>query len=82
MKKIIPSKLHPEDIIRVIAPSRSFSIIGKENREIAKNRFDELGLTLTFGKHIEQIDNFSIKRGDSSLRVSSGNISPYIQRGH
>jgi len=59
MKRLIPSKLHFGDTVRVIAPSRSISIIDKESREIAKNRFDELGLTLTFSKHIEEIDNFA-----------------------
>ena len=59
MKKLIPPKLHSGDTVRVIALSRSLSIIGKESREIAKNRFDELGLTLTFSKHIEETDNFA-----------------------
>ncbi|MDP2637697.1 MAG: LD-carboxypeptidase, partial [Candidatus Levybacteria bacterium] len=59
MKKLIPSKLHSGDTVRVIAPSRSLSIIGKESREIAKNRFNELGLTLTFGKYVEETDNFA-----------------------
>ncbi len=59
MKKVIPSKLHSGDTVRVIALSRSLSIIGEESREIVKNRFDELGLTLTFAKHIEETDNFA-----------------------
>ena len=59
MKRLIPSKLHFGDTVRVIAPSRSISIIDKESREIAKNRFDELGLTLTFSKHVEETDNFA-----------------------
>lgn len=59
MKKIIPPKLHSGDTVSIIAPSRSLSIIGKESREIAKSRFDELGLTLTFGKHVEETDSFA-----------------------
>ncbi len=59
MKRIISPKLHSGDTVRVIAPSRSLSIIGKESREIAKSRFDELGLTLTFGKHVEETDSFA-----------------------
>ncbi len=59
MQRLIPSKLHSGDTIRVIAPSRSLSIIGKESREIAKSRFDELGLTLTFGRHVEETDSFA-----------------------
>lgn len=59
MKKIIPPKLHSGDTVRVIAPSRSLSIIGKESRGIAKSTFDELGLTLTFGRHVEETDSFT-----------------------
>ena len=73
MKIVFPSKLHSGDTVRVIAPSRSLSIIGKESREIAKNRFNELGLTLTFGKHVEETDNFassSIKSRIEDLRSS------------
>ncbi|MDO8658132.1 MAG: LD-carboxypeptidase [Candidatus Levybacteria bacterium] len=56
---MIPSRLHSGDTVRIIAPSRSLSIIGKESREIAKSRFDELELTLTFGKHVEESDDFT-----------------------
>lgn len=59
MKKIIPPKLHSGDTVSIIAPSRSLSIIGMESREIAKSRFDELGLTLTFGRHVEETDSFA-----------------------
>lgn len=59
MKKIIPPKLHSGDIVRIIAPSRSLSIIGKESRKIANSRFAELGLILTFSKHGEETDNFA-----------------------
>ena len=46
------------DEVRVIAPSRSLAIISEESREIANNRFAELGLKLSFGKHVEEIDDF------------------------
>jgi muramoyltetrapeptide carboxypeptidase len=59
MRRMIPKKLSSGDVVRVIAPSRSLSIIGKENREIARKRFDELGLTLTFGKHVEETNSFA-----------------------
>jgi|SRR5680860_153784 len=58
MKKIFPQKLKKGDKVRVIAPSRSMAIISQETRDIAKNRFEELGLELSFGKHIEEIDDF------------------------
>ena len=59
MKKIIPPKLRTEDTIRIIAPSRSLSIIGQEIRQLANKRFEEMGLKLTFGKHLEESDDFA-----------------------
>ncbi len=58
MKTIYPVKLKVGDEVRVIAPSRSMAIISKENREIANKRFFDLGLKLTFGKRIEEKDEF------------------------
>jgi len=56
---IFPDKLKAGDEVRVISPSRSLSIIGEETRRIANERFAELGLKLSFGKHVEEIDDFS-----------------------
>lgn len=58
MKKIFPQKLKRGDGVKVVAPSQSMAIIFKESRNIAKRRFEELGLELSFGKHIEEIDEF------------------------
>lgn len=58
MEKIYPLKLKAGDEVRVVAPSRSMAIISKEVREIANKRFVELGLKLSFGKHIEENDEF------------------------
>jgi muramoyltetrapeptide carboxypeptidase LdcA involved in peptidoglycan recycling len=57
-KKIYPTKLVVGDEVRIIAPSRSLAIISKGLREIANNRFTELGLKLSFGKHVEEKDDF------------------------
>ena len=59
MQKIYPRKLQVGDEIRVIAPSRSLSIITNESREVANKRFEDLGLKLSFGKHVEEIDEFA-----------------------
>jgi muramoyltetrapeptide carboxypeptidase LdcA involved in peptidoglycan recycling len=56
MEKIYPQKLKIGDEVRVISPSQSMALISKENREIANKRFADLGLKLTFGKHIEESD--------------------------
>jgi len=59
MKYVFPDKLKYGDEIRVISPSRSLSIIGEETRRVAGERFAELGLKLSFGKHVEEIDDFN-----------------------
>lgn len=59
MKTIIPEKLKKGDQVRVIAPSRSMAIIGQEARNIAKKRFDDLGLVVSFGRHVDEINAFA-----------------------
>ena len=60
MKKIIPDKLKKGDTVRVIAPARSLAMpwINEELKKIAQKRFEELGLNLTFSKHVNDIDDF------------------------
>ncbi len=59
MQIIYPEKLKKGDEIRVIAPSRSMGLISQEIRETANKRFSELGLELSFGKHIDEKDDFN-----------------------
>jgi len=54
--KIIADKLKQGDEIRVIAPSMSMQIISKENIALAVKVFESLGLQVTFGKHVKEID--------------------------
>lgn len=63
MQTIYPKKLKTGDQVRIIAPSQSFSIISSDVRKIAKDRFEQLGLVVTFGEHIEEADEL----GSSSL---------------
>ena len=67
MQKIYPGKLKSGDEVRIIAPSRSLSIITKESREIANKRFADLGLKLSFGKHVEEIDDFASTNIESRI---------------
>ena len=55
---IIPPKLQKGDEIRVIAPSRSLSLISDEVKEIATKRLEELGFKVTFSKNCEESDMF------------------------
>ena len=54
---IHPEKLSPGDEIRVISPARSLRLISEEVRSIANQRFSQMGLILTFGKHVYEIDD-------------------------
>ena len=56
---LIPEKLKKGDEIRVISPARSMAIIDRLTRDIANKRFSELGLKLSFSKHVEEVDSFS-----------------------
>ena len=52
----IPQKLSIGDEVRIVAPSRSASILSKEGVVQAKNRLKALGLKVTFGEHIFESD--------------------------
>jgi len=65
--KIIPNKLNKGDFVRIIAPSRSFTILSDETKDYANKRFIEMGLKLTFGKHIKESDNFNSSSIQSRL---------------
>src|SRR3989344_32668 len=55
---MIPNKLKQGDEIRVISPSRSLSIISKENIQIAFKRLEKLGFKVTFSKNSREHDEF------------------------
>jgi len=59
MENLIPRKLQPGDTIRVVAPSCSLAIIDRATRDIADRRFHEMGLRVTFGRHVEESDEFT-----------------------
>ena len=52
MKKIIPEKLKKGDEIRIIASSRSMSLLSDETISIATKRLEDLGFKVTFGKNV------------------------------
>ncbi len=57
-KKIISKKLREGDEIRVIAPSRSMSLLSEDVKKIAKERLEKLGFKVSFGKHVNESDEF------------------------
>ena len=59
MKSIKPTKLKKGDMVRVIAPSTSMSVISEETKGYAKKVFeDDLGLNVSFGKNVNESDEF------------------------
>ncbi|WP_025689663.1 LD-carboxypeptidase [Paenibacillus zanthoxyli] len=53
------NKLTQGDEIRVIAPSRSLSLIRVEQRELAKKKLEQLGYRVTFSKYSLDSDEFN-----------------------
>ena len=55
---MIPRKLKTGDEIRVIAPARSIGLIGENLTKIAKEKLEEMGFKVTFGKNVNEKDEF------------------------
>ncbi|PKL37146.1 LD-carboxypeptidase [Candidatus Peregrinibacteria bacterium HGW-Peregrinibacteria-1] len=55
---MIPPKLKPGDEIRVIAPSRSLSILSEEQIKEAQANFEKQGFRITFSRNCRESDIF------------------------
>src|SRR3989344_7701304 len=55
---IIPDKLRKGDKVCVISPSRSLSIISKENTKLAMDRLNQFGLDVIFSENSREKDEF------------------------
>jgi muramoyltetrapeptide carboxypeptidase len=53
-----PNPFSHGDKVAVIAPSWSMATISEENRKIAVSNLRKLGLTVVFGQHVEETDEF------------------------
>jgi muramoyltetrapeptide carboxypeptidase LdcA involved in peptidoglycan recycling len=58
MKYIIPTKLKNGDEIRIIAPSRSLSLLKDEILNLAKENLEKQGYKVTFSKNCKERDMF------------------------
>lgn len=56
---MVPNKLKRGDEIRVVAPSGSLSRLDQKNFEIAKKRFEDMGLKVTISKNAYNVDQYS-----------------------
>lgn len=68
MNSIFPPKLKAGDTIRVIAPSCSMGIISESNRTLAVQALKNLGLSVTFGKHVDECDIMRSSSVESRLQ--------------
>lgn len=56
---VVPPKLRPGDTVRVVAPSRSRAMVTEhDHTALIDQRFAALGLTLTYGAHVDERDAF------------------------
>ncbi|MDD4289932.1 MAG: LD-carboxypeptidase, partial [Patescibacteria group bacterium] len=53
---MIPKKLQKGDEIRIIAPSRSLSLISEKNVHLSKEKLESLGFVITFSKNCKEKD--------------------------
>jgi len=59
MEVLFPPKLRGGDRVRIVAPSRSRArVIEHDHTAVVDARFAELGLQLSFGEHIDELDAF------------------------
>ena len=65
---IIPPKLQKGDVVRVISSARSLALPWIQAvKEFSIKKFDEIGLTLTFGNNVNEIDDFSSSSIESRI---------------
>ena len=69
MKKIVPAKIKKGDEIRIIAPSRSMSILKDDVVYNAKQRLEKEGLKVSFGKNVLKTINDDFKCASIKDRI-------------
>jgi muramoyltetrapeptide carboxypeptidase len=55
---ITPEKLQIGDEVRIIAPSRSLSLLHEETIRLAKENLEQQGFEITFSKNCKEADMF------------------------
>ena len=55
---MIAAKLRPGDEVRIASPAVSLGFIPEDQRTMAKERFEALGLRLSFSRNVEVLDRF------------------------
>ena len=68
LKSIKPRKITNGSHIRVIAPSRNLSLIPQKIKKEAISRLEKFGFKLSFGKHVDEIDEFNSSSIESRIK--------------
>lgn len=58
-EKVYPTKLKSGDIIQIITPSRSMKIISPQSQNRAQRAFENYGLKVTYGSHVNATNQFN-----------------------
>lgn len=53
---LVPPKLKGGDAVRIVAPSKSMGVVSHDNRMRACKVLEALGLEVTFGRHVDELD--------------------------
>lgn len=64
---IKPIKIKKGAHIRVIAPARSLKLLSDDNKKEAVERLKKFGFKLSFGKHVDEIDEFNSSSVESRV---------------
>src|SRR3989344_1311586 len=68
IKNIIkPKKIEKGAYIRVIAPVRSLKLLSDDNKKKAIAQLEKIGFKLSFGKHVDEIDEFNSSSVESRI---------------
>lgn len=67
MKSNTPPKLKPGDEVRIVAPSSSLKVVSPPNIKAATERLHGLGLNVTFGRHVNEKNEFGSSRVSSRI---------------
>jgi muramoyltetrapeptide carboxypeptidase LdcA involved in peptidoglycan recycling len=62
-----PQRIKRGDHIRVVAPAKSLKFISDQSKNEAIGRLEKLGFKLSFGKHIDEIDEFNSSSIESRI---------------
>lgn len=68
IKNIIkPKKIEKGAHVRIIAPARSLKLLSDDNKKKAIARLEKIGFKLSFGKHVDEMDEFNSSSIESRI---------------